>query len=99
MSTRADIKAVLFDVFGTVVDWRGSIVDVGAGITARGGPGIDRGQFADQWGRDGYIAPISAVARGEQTEHDVDVLLRGELDLLAAKYDVGPADQDELFAT
>jgi 2-haloacid dehalogenase len=93
------IKAVVFDVFGTVVDWRGSIVAVGAAITARGGPDIDWGQFADTWRRDGYIAPITAFARGQQTEHDVDVLLRGELDLLAAKYEVAPADQDELMAT
>ena len=27
MATKPDVQALLFDVFGTVVDWRSSIVD------------------------------------------------------------------------
>ena len=61
-SARFGIKALTFDVFGTVVDWRGSIIREGA----RWGPtkslNVDWPKFADRW-RAGY-GPASAPSAG-----------------------------------
>jgi len=43
------IRALLFDVFGTVVDWRGSLVRVGRELAARKGLEVDWAAFADAW--------------------------------------------------
>ena len=39
------LKTLIFDVFGTVVDWRGSIVREGAQWGKKRGTGIDSGEF------------------------------------------------------
>ena len=49
----AMVKAMTFDVFGTVVDWRSSIVREGEELTARSGIEVDWPRFADAW-RAGY---------------------------------------------
>lgn len=55
--------ALVFDVFGTVVDWRGSIVrEVAALATARG-LALDAGAFADAW-RAGYAPAMQRVRSG-----------------------------------
>tara|TARA_Y100000588_G_C14085508_1_gene852063 strand:+ start:703 stop:840 length:138 start_codon:yes stop_codon:yes gene_type:complete len=43
------IEALAFDVFGAVVDWRGSIVREGEALTERSGVKVDWKQFADAW--------------------------------------------------
>jgi 2-haloacid dehalogenase len=53
-------QALVFDVFGTVVDWRGSIAAEGARLARAWGltPPIDWAAFADAWrGRYRYIFP------------------------------------------
>ena len=45
----AMVKAMTFDVFGTVVDWRSSIVREGEQLTARTGIEVDWPRFADAW--------------------------------------------------
>ena len=44
-----EIRALVFDVFGTVVDWRGSIVREGEALGARKGLKVDWPVFADAW--------------------------------------------------
>ena len=41
------IRALAFDVFGTVVDWRGSIVREGAELNRARGLEVDWGRVAD----------------------------------------------------
>ena len=48
-----DVKALVFDVFGTVVDWRGSVIREGQMLGERKGYDIDWAVFADRW-RAGY---------------------------------------------
>ena len=43
------IKALVFDVFGTVVDWRGSIVREGERVWRERGVDVDWPAFADAW--------------------------------------------------
>jgi hypothetical protein len=63
--TISAVRALTFDVFGTVVDWRSSVIaQVEAVATAAGVTG-DWAAFADEWRYDGYIAGIGRVVRGE----------------------------------
>jgi 2-haloacid dehalogenase len=94
-----DIRALVFDVFGTVVDWRGSVIAVGEAISARGGPAPDWGAFADQWRREGYLEPIAAFRRGERPLPDVEDELRRQLEEQAGLADLSAGEQDELYAT
>jgi hypothetical protein len=58
------VKAVVFDTFGTVVDWRSSIMEEGAAWAKAKNLNVDWARFADRW-RDGYaIKSAKAKCRG-----------------------------------
>jgi 2-haloacid dehalogenase len=86
----AGVRALLFDVFGTVVDWRGSVIRAGAALTERTGADVDWPAFADRWRREGYLAPIGRIVAREEPWRDVDSLLQAQFDVLAS--DVGFLD-------
>ncbi len=44
-----DVKALIFDVFGTVVDWRSSIINQCQELGRLKGVEADWGEFADSW--------------------------------------------------
>ena len=75
----------MFDVFGTVVDWRGSIArDLSAWGVARG-IAIDWALFADDW-RAGYQPAMAPVRDGKVPFRIIDTLHRELLDRLLVKY-------------
>ncbi len=78
------VRALVFDVFGTCVDWRGSVIRElkATGLTA------DWESLADEWRRDGYIAPIRRILNGEEHYVSSDVLFRRKLEELLPRYDV-----------
>ena len=43
------LKALTFDVFGTVVDWRSSVIRDGERLGERVGLDVDWAAFADAW--------------------------------------------------
>jgi 2-haloacid dehalogenase len=94
----ADLRALVFDVFGTVVDWRGSITREGQALAARlGMPGVDWAAFADDW-RAGYQPAMARVRRGELPWTSIDGLHRGILDdLLVARGLVLPEAEAAAF--
>src|SRR5262249_49625286 len=47
----ADVQALVFDVFGTVVDWRSGAARESKAFLARHAPGADAEAFADAWRR------------------------------------------------
>ncbi len=47
--TGSVVKALAFDVFGTVVDYRGTIMREGTRLNRAKGLTVDWGQFADAW--------------------------------------------------
>jgi 2-haloacid dehalogenase len=49
MFDSARIKALTFDVFGTVVDWRESIIREGQALARAKGLDVDWAKFADAW--------------------------------------------------
>src|SRR5881409_2770626 len=54
-------KALIFDVFGTCVDWRGSIIAEGRTLDARWGTRVDWPTLADAW-RGRYQPALDALA-------------------------------------
>ena len=74
-------KALVFDTFGTVVDWRGSIIAEGRAWGKAKGLDIDWASFADRW-RAGYAPSMDKVRKGELPWTKLDVLHRAILDEL-----------------
>jgi 2-haloacid dehalogenase len=94
-----DIRACLFDVFGTVVDWRTSVSRDLAGFAGeRGITGIDWLEFAVEW-RKLYQPSMDEVRSGRRPFTILDVLHRESLDRLLARYGIkglSPADVDHM---
>lgn len=91
------IRALAFDVFGTVVDWRSSVARELAAFGARHGISDDWSAFADDW-RAGYVPAMDRVRRGELPWTRIDDLHRGRLvELLNDRgIDVDDAETDDL---
>ena len=89
-------KALIFDTFGTVVDWRGSIIEEGKAWGKTKGIDIDWAGFADRW-RAGYAPSMDKVRRGELPWTKLDTLHRMILDELLMEFRMMPAlsEQDK----
>jgi 2-haloacid dehalogenase len=88
---------VVFDVFGTVVDWRGSVMAAGANLAGHLERSIDWGMFAAEWRREGYLRPIMEVFTGQREWVPVDRLLEDCLGVLLRRYRLGHlAEADRL---
>ena len=75
-------KALLFDVFGTCVDWRASVIREGEALGRRLGlSGVDWAAFADAW-RGQYQPQMESVRSGRRPWATLDVLHRESLDRL-----------------
>ena len=81
----AMVRAMTFDVFGTVVDWRSSIVREGEQLTRRTGIEVDWPRFADAW-RAGYGPAMRRVRSGELPWTRIDDLHRMILDRLLPEF-------------
>jgi 2-haloacid dehalogenase len=98
MTVSHAVHALLFDVFGTVVDWRGSLIDDLSAFAAGRGLKVDWGAFADDW-RALYQPAMEEVRTGRRPWIVLDVLHRESLDRLVAKYAIGglsEADKDHI---
>jgi 2-haloacid dehalogenase len=89
------VKALTFDVFGTVVDWRSSIIREGQLLSARKGFEIDWGEFADNW-RAGYGPAMNKVRNGELPWTKIDDLHRMILDELVIEHGLVELSEGEL---
>ena len=97
-NTSFEVKALTFDVFGTVVDWYSSIVAEGEKFGDTHGIDIDWAQFALKW-RAGYGPAMNKVRHGELAWQNIDALHRLILDGLLNEYniaDLSEADKDHL---
>jgi 2-haloacid dehalogenase len=77
------VKALTFDVFGTVVDWRKSVIHEATAMELK----VDAARFADDW-RAGYAPAMNRVRSGELAWSSIDLLHRMILDGLIAKYKI-----------
>jgi len=92
-------KALVFDVFGTVVDWRGSIVEEGKAWEKSKGFELDWAGFADRW-RAGYAPAMEKVRKGQLPWTKLDDLHRTILEELLMEFRMMPslteAEKDRL---
>jgi 2-haloacid dehalogenase len=79
------IRALAFDVYGTVVDWRGSLLAELSGLAARKGLPLDAERFLDAW-KGSYRPAMDRVNRGEAPFATMDAIYRARLvELLAER--------------
>ena len=83
------VRALVFDVFGTVVDWRSSVA---AEVRALGWP-VDPAAFADAW-RAGYVPAMQGVRDGRLPWTHIDALHRRILDALLAERGLAPPEAE-----
>lgn len=88
-------KALAFDVFGTVVDWRTSVARESAGyLAAIGQAGADAAAFADAW-RGQYIAAMIGMRKSGRAFVPLDVLHREMLETTLNQWGIDPAGLDD----
>lgn len=89
------IRALIFDVFGTVVDWRGSIIREVRALARARKLDLDPEAFADAW-RAGYRPSMAKVRSGELGWTKIDDLHRMILDGLLDQFDVNGLSEAEI---
>ena len=88
------VKALVFDTFGTIVDWRGSIIEEGAEWGSAKRIKIDWARFADRW-RAGYSPSMNKVRKGELPWTKLDDLHRTTLDQLLEEFEIRGLTEEE----
>ena len=92
MNTGAGIKALLFDVFGTVVDWRSSVIREAAAFGKAAGVAADWAALADAW-RGKYRPFMDKVRRGELPWTNLDALHRLALEEVLEEFGIAGAGE------
>ncbi|OWK29865.1 haloacid dehalogenase type II [Sphingomonas mucosissima] len=88
------LKVLAFDVFGTVVDWRGPIcAESGLFLEKIGQQHIDSGQFTDDW-RKKYLTGMASYAKSGREFTILDVLHREMLEETLRDHGIDPATLD-----
>jgi len=88
----AGLHALVFDVFGTLVDWRGSIAREARSLLAPRGVSIDWHAFADAW-RAQYQPAMEEVRSGQIPFSKLDVLHRRNLEVVLKAFAIGGLDE------
>jgi 2-haloacid dehalogenase len=91
------VEAVVFDVFGTVVDWRTSVIREGRTLGKRKGIEADWDAFADAW-RGKYQPSMDRVRKGERPWTKLDDLHRESLLELCDEFGIRGLSEDEIEA-
>jgi 2-haloacid dehalogenase len=89
------VHALVFDVFGTVVDWRGSIIREGRRLGRKKGLRVDWAAFADAW-RGGYRPAMARVRSGELPWASIDALHLMILEGLLERFGIAGLSDEEL---
>ena len=84
------VQVLAFDIFGTVVDWHGSLVREVQALY----PLVDADAFARAW-RAGYQPAMARVMRGEQGWTLIDALHRQILDEILPRFGLAQLDETE----
>lgn len=86
------IRALIFDVFGTLVDWRGSIARQAEAMLKPRGVSVDWLAFADAW-RGEYQPAMEAIRSGRRGYVRLDILHRENLDRVLPKFGLDALDE------
>lgn len=90
----AGTKALVFDVFGTVVDWHGSVAREVRGLAKAKGLRVNAVKFAKAW-RAGYRPAMDRVLRGEAPFQKIDAIHRAILEEVLAKFKITTLTEEE----
>ena len=89
------VRALVFDVFGTVVDWRSSVIAELEGLGRTRNLSRNWAEFADVW-RQGYGDGMRRINDGADSWVTVDVIHRRKLDQLLRQFEVPGLKEDEI---
>src|SRR5262245_24004293 len=89
-----DVQGLVFDTFGTVVDWRSAVIAEGEQLGRAKGLKVDWAAFADAW-RAGYGPSMNRVRTGQLPWTKLDVLHRMTLDDLLVRFKIEGLSEDE----
>lgn len=92
-----NIKALFFDVFGTLVDWRTSIASEAQTILEPLGYRIDWFAFADAW-RGEYQTGMEEVRSGRIPFSRLDVIHRRNLDRILPRFELEKVAEEHIVA-
>ena len=95
MANELDVKALTFDVFGTVVDWRSSIIREGRELGRAKGLDVNWEAFTDAW-RQLYQPMLEKVRSGAIGWKKLDDLRRMSLDRLLGEYGINGLTEAEI---
>ena len=88
------IKAIVFDTFGTVVDWRSSITADFRAFGKHRAIDIPREAFVDEW-KAAYKPGMDAVRSGVWPWTRVDKIYRSKLEAILPKYGIDTLTEEE----
>lgn len=88
------VKALTFDVFGTVVDYHGTIIAEGEQLTRQKGLHVDWGAFSTAW-RDRYNPLMQRVERHELPWTKLNTLNRLALDEVLDEFHITNLTEEE----
>lgn len=95
MSTHApEVKALVFDVFGTVVDWHGSVAREMRALAREKGLRLNAAKFAKAW-RAGYRPAMDRVRSGAAPFEKIDVIHRTILEDVLKQFGIATLTEDE----
>ncbi|MEJ0052882.1 MAG: haloacid dehalogenase type II [Methylovirgula sp.] len=87
------IKALFFDVFGTLVDFRTGVAREAERLIAPTGKTLDWGAFADAW-RGEYQAGMEEIRSGREGYVRLDIIHRRNLDRILPRFGLEHLDED-----
>jgi 2-haloacid dehalogenase len=88
------VKALFFDVFGTLVDWREAVAREAEAALAPRGYALDWLAFADAW-RGEYQGAMREVRSGRRAFCKLDVLHRENLDRVLLRFGAAALSEDD----
>jgi 2-haloacid dehalogenase len=88
------VKALVFDTFGTVVDWRSSVAREVEVLAKKKAVSLDAAKFADAW-RAGYGPSMNRVRSGELPWTKLDALHRMTLDKILVDFKLTGLTEEE----
>jgi 2-haloacid dehalogenase len=91
------VKALVFDTFGTIVDWRSSVIAEGVAWGRAKGLNINWASFADRW-RQGYGPAMNRVRKNEIPWTRLDDLHRMILEGLLKEFEIKNLTEQEIVS-
>lgn len=89
-----NVQALAFDVFGTVVDWRDSVIREGEELGRKKDLDVDWAAFVDAW-RGRYKPSMDKVRSGELPWANLDALHRASLEELLEEFGIAGLTEEE----